>query len=1131
MERRAWVHRSLGGSWRSLPAAAIALVCLLVLGGLGSAGASPLVPSSSTRAGGTLSSLAAPRPLSPRAGSGGNASACLLPAQGVVCGVQPDEPVVNLLANDSGSGARVRWIVDLPGAGTNPGAVEGAFWTGLWVTGAPCSLDGASYLEVVLYPPDSPAVVPSSPDWVAQVPVTDLAPGGSCDPLCQNASASTTIDGVAACEDNIVRGGGWAPSPATGRFSPGDALMITLWGNVSAPATPLDVWVNDTSDAGASAHWQYGANATITGNAVAPRYPRSAATDLGWLTPSDAAFGDLDCPAVSGPSSCLTYDGPVAHLAESAQPVVQNATFWNATTASWQAFPWIATASSSGGCSGAAGLAHCADVSSDGGTGAYPALAVVPSGSGSGWELGSPTAALGSYGGSSAEFTPNGTATTEFPALLSVPSTFGWNGNATLNVTLADPRGLWAVRASTYWCGSSGFTLPVATNSLRGTRANTTLTLPVGSENGTLIAWVQEEAPGAAWSPAVRVSVAMHGGGGGSCTVPSPLSPWFGVSNVTAVSGGYRLDWAENSSAVRGFVLTITNATELFQETIDLGVVSNDTVTGLNASDHYTVSLEAVSLDGANASQSVASAPFPGAPLALDATGGSPTLWSGPGTTAVGVSIAGGTGPFTIVATLPNGTTVATATPNRTASLDLPIAAAGDGFVVATVKVTDATNVTTAPAPVLWDVWTGPLAPNVTVTAGEAYFEATWPAPSSPVAAVTNYTLYATSNASLAPAAASVGFDNTTRRATVGGVEVWNTTNGSALVPWANNVTAFVLVVPHDTVGPGYANAVPANATPFPLALVGPIEGGPGGSAPYTANYSTVVETGTNDPIDEAVYSFPGFEFVTANVTRTNATTVYVNATATVDTVGLDLVVLHVSDLFAGVLIGTTEILVGAGAPPTVTAQANPSPAYVGVAVNFSAEATGAGPFAYNWTFGDGANSSGASVLHAYSAPGTYTARVTVVDNGTGGSASVDVVELVYALPRVAISDGAGPNGSGSFAFHATMIGGAGNGSFVWTFGDGAVGRGENVTHDYLAPGVYTVGVVATDASLRTSHANLTLDVLLSSGTSSGGSGADTFTPLADGLLVAAVVGWAVAIVLLLRRAPPDEADEDDDDG
>jgi PKD repeat protein len=243
-------------------------------------------------------------------------------------------------------------------------------------------------------------------------------------------------------------------------------------------------------------------------------------------------------------------------------------------------------------------------------------------------------------------------------------------------------------------------------------------------------------------------------------------------------------------------------------------------------------------------------------------------------------------------------------------------------------------------------------------------------------------------------------------------------------------------------------------------------------------------------------------------------------------------VLLHVSDTFGGTAIVSTEVLVSPGAPPPVSIQANPSPSYVGVSVNFTATATGTGPFVYTWQFGDGANGSGPTTDHAYAAAGTFTASVTAVDEGTGGVGSASVPLTVYAPPSLVVVTSAGPNGSDSFSFHAKLIGGSGNGTFVWAFGDGAVGRGENVTHDYRTVGTFVVNVTATDASLRTAYANVTVQVGAIPAASGGGSGLGTFTPLVAALLAVAVVGWILATVALIRsRAVPErDPDEESDD-
>jgi PKD repeat protein len=83
-------------------------------------------------------------------------------------------------------------------------------------------------------------------------------------------------------------------------------------------------------------------------------------------------------------------------------------------------------------------------------------------------------------------------------------------------------------------------------------------------------------------------------------------------------------------------------------------------------------------------------------------------------------------------------------------------------------------------------------------------------------------------------------------------------------------------------------------------------------------------------------------------------------------------------------------------APPSAALGASPNPVEVGQAVTFDASGSlpGSSPIAsYGWDFGDGTNATGGSQeTHQYSAPGTYTATVTVVDeNGMSSSASQEI--------------------------------------------------------------------------------------------------------------------------------------------
>lgn len=100
-------------------------------------------------------------------------------------------------------------------------------------------------------------------------------------------------------------------------------------------------------------------------------------------------------------------------------------------------------------------------------------------------------------------------------------------------------------------------------------------------------------------------------------------------------------------------------------------------------------------------------------------------------------------------------------------------------------------------------------------------------------------------------------------------------------------------------------------------------------------------------------------------------------------------------------------------AAPTVTtaASASPSRTVAGGRVELAAEgaAPGDGAVTYAWDFGDGTNGTGARTSHVYTAPGVFTARVTVTHTATGASAQSQVdVTVGRAAPtpslRIALS-------------------------------------------------------------------------------------------------------------------------------
>ncbi len=76
-------------------------------------------------------------------------------------------------------------------------------------------------------------------------------------------------------------------------------------------------------------------------------------------------------------------------------------------------------------------------------------------------------------------------------------------------------------------------------------------------------------------------------------------------------------------------------------------------------------------------------------------------------------------------------------------------------------------------------------------------------------------------------------------------------------------------------------------------------------------------------------------------------------------------------------------------------ATAQPNPATVGQNVTLSVSASDPAslPLTYTWDFGDGTAGTGASVIHAYSTAGAFTAAVTVANGGSSSTSSV--IEIV----------------------------------------------------------------------------------------------------------------------------------------
>ncbi len=171
---------------------------------------------------------------------------------------------------------------------------------------------------------------------------------------------------------------------------------------------------------------------------------------------------------------------------------------------------------------------------------------------------------------------------------------------------------------------------------------------------------------------------------------------------------------------------------------------------------------------------------------------------------------------------------------------------------------------------------------------------------------------------------------------------------------------------------------------------------------------------------------------------------------------------LYFSDLAWAETSGMTDFYLS-GTTATLS-PASDSPQCLGTQIQFSANRTGGtSPYSYNWDFGDGSGSSTAeNPSYTYTAPGTYTASVTMTD-GSGCPVGPEItVVTIYENPNVSFSwiD----NADCTVSFADTTTGGATPYTYSWDFGDGSgTSTAQNPTYTYASNGTYTVTLNIND--------------------------------------------------------------------
>jgi uncharacterized repeat protein (TIGR01451 family) len=163
-----------------------------------------------------------------------------------------------------------------------------------------------------------------------------------------------------------------------------------------------------------------------------------------------------------------------------------------------------------------------------------------------------------------------------------------------------------------------------------------------------------------------------------------------------------------------------------------------------------------------------------------------------------------------------------------------------------------------------------------------------------------------------------------------------------------------------------------------------------------------------------------------------------------------------------------TVVVAGVCEPVTNTAFTwlPPSP-QVGEDVTFNATADGSPVIAFAWALGDGATGSGATAVHAYTAPGDYDVILTAT-NACGGQMVLHTVTVVSGCVAPAGADFTwlplNPTTGQAVSFNGTLGAGTTPLYYTWDFGDGG-GASGSLTPSYIYnnAGTFTVTLTVTN--------------------------------------------------------------------
>ncbi|MBX7241693.1 MAG: PKD domain-containing protein [Bacteroidia bacterium] len=192
------------------------------------------------------------------------------------------------------------------------------------------------------------------------------------------------------------------------------------------------------------------------------------------------------------------------------------------------------------------------------------------------------------------------------------------------------------------------------------------------------------------------------------------------------------------------------------------------------------------------------------------------------------------------------------------------------------------------------------------------------------------------------------------------------------------------------------------------------------------------------------------------------------NPSATYSATGQYTVVLYVENSLGckDTIVKTNYIKIGT--PPTVNFTANAIDVCASTPITFTNQSTptGAG-VSYQWTFGDGGQSSNLSPTYTYQDTGWFDVKLVVNNQGCKDSLiKTDFVHIKPPITKFLLTPNTGCSAPKTVTITNTSIYNPATSTFYWDFGDGTTSTTASPgSHTYNSAGIFNVQLTVTDVA------------------------------------------------------------------